>query len=192
MERRFPLRDYEILYIVRPELDDDQLNQAVERVNALIANVGGEHVKTDVWGKRRLAYEVDRLREGYYVLTDFKVEPERVPEMESTLKISDTVFRHLIVRKPAKAAAAAPAAAPPAAASAPAAPDAPDAPAAPEAPAAPATATATPPATATEEEGSVDARDAEGVAADAAVDEAQEAEAEVGVEPDPGEPQEES
>lgn len=192
MERRFPLRDYEILYIVRPELDDDQLNQAVERVNALIANVGGEHVKTDVWGKRRLAYEVDRLREGYYVLTDFKVEPERVPEMESTLKISDTVFRHLIVRKPAKAAAAAPAAAPPAAASAPAAPDAPDAPAAPEAPAAPATATATPPATATEEEGSVDARDAEGVAADAAVEEAQEAEAEVGVEPDPGEPQEES
>jgi len=99
------LRDYEILYIVRPELDDDQLNQAVERVNALIANVGGEHVKTDVWGKRRLAYEVDRLREGYYVLTDFKVDAERVPEMESTLKISDTVFRHLIVRKPAKAAA---------------------------------------------------------------------------------------
>lgn len=194
MERRFPLRDYEILYIVRPELDDDQLNQAVERVNALIANVGGEHVKTDVWGKRRLAYEVDRLREGYYVLTDFKVEPERVPEMESTLKISDTVFRHLIVRKPAKAAAAAPAAAPPAAASAPAAPEAPEAPEAPAtATATPtATATETPPATATEEEGSVDARDAEGVAADAAVDEAQEAEAEVGVEPDPGEPQEES
>src|SRR5947209_15673925 len=107
MERRFLLRDYEILYIVRPELDDDQLNQAVERVNSLIANVGGEHVKTDVWGKRRLAYEVDRLREGYYVLTDFKVEPERVPEMESTLKISDTVFRHLIVRKPAKAPAVA-------------------------------------------------------------------------------------
>ena len=104
-----PLRDYEILYIVRPDLEEDEVNQAVERVNALIANVGGTPSKTDVWGKRRLAYEVDHLREGYYVLTDFQVEPERVPELESTLKISDTVFRHLIVRKPAKAAAAAPA-----------------------------------------------------------------------------------
>ena len=101
------MRDYEILYIVRPELDDEQLNQAVERVNSLIGNLGGSHQKTDVWGKRRLAYEVGRLREGYYVLTDFQIEPERVPEMESTLKISDTVFRHLIVRKPEKAAAAA-------------------------------------------------------------------------------------
>ena len=102
------MRDYEILYIVRPELDDEQLNQAVESVNSLIGNLGGAHQKTDVWGKRRLAYEVSRLREGYYVLTDFQIEPERVPEMESTLKISDTVFRHLIVRKPEKAAAAAP------------------------------------------------------------------------------------
>jgi small subunit ribosomal protein S6 len=177
------LRDYEILYIVRPELDDDQLGQAVERVNALIANVGGEHVKTDVWGKRRLAYEVDRLREGYYVLTDFKVDPERVPEMESTLKISDTVFRHLIVRKPAKAAAeAAPAAAAPAAAPAetPA-----ETPAEAPAPAAPA-------AEAADGEAPVDARDAEEVEADAAADEAEEAEAEVGVEPNLGELEEES
>jgi small subunit ribosomal protein S6 len=184
------LRDYEILYIVRPELDDDQLNQAVERVNALIANVGGEHVKTDVWGKRRLAYEVDRLREGYYVLTDFKVDPERVPEMESTLKISDTVFRHLIVRKPAKAATAtATAAAPAAAAPAPA-------PAAPPAEPAPAEATAEAPAAptepATDGEASLDVRDAEEVKADAAADEAEEAEAEVGVEPNLGELEEES
>ena len=99
------MRDYEILYIVRPDLDEDQVNQAVERVNALIANVGGAAARTDVWGKRRLAYEVDHLREGYYVLTDFQIEPERVPELESTLRISDTVFRHLIVRKPAQAAA---------------------------------------------------------------------------------------
>jgi small subunit ribosomal protein S6 len=106
------LRDYEILYIVRPELDEEQLNVAVERVNSLIGNLGGTSQKTDIWGKRRLAYEVGRLREGYYVLTDFQIEPERVPEMESTLKISDTVFRHLIVRKPEKTAANGPAAPP--------------------------------------------------------------------------------
>jgi len=94
------LRDYEILYIVRPELDDEQLQQAVASVDRLIDNLGGARLKTDVWGRRRLAYEVKHLREGQYVLTDFQIEPARVPEMEATLKISDAVFRHLIVRKP--------------------------------------------------------------------------------------------
>jgi len=94
------LRDYEILYIVRPELDEEQLQQAIASVDALIESLGGTRQKTDVWGRRRLAYEVRHLREGQYVLTDFQVDPARVPEMEITLKISDTVFRHLIVRKP--------------------------------------------------------------------------------------------
>jgi len=94
------LRDYEILYIVRPELDDEQLQVAVASVDKLIENLGGAVRKTDVWGRRRLAYEVRHLREGQYVLTDFQVDPARVPEMEATLKISDTVFRHLVVRKP--------------------------------------------------------------------------------------------
>ena len=94
------LRDYEILYIVRPELDEEHVNEAVASVTRLIENLGGHSQKTDIWGRRRLAYEVRHLREGHYVLTDFQVEPARVPEMETTLKISDTVFRHLIVRKP--------------------------------------------------------------------------------------------
>jgi small subunit ribosomal protein S6 len=94
------LRDYEILYIVRPDLDEEHLNEAVASVTRLIENLDGKPQKTDVWGRRRLAYEVRHLREGHYVLTDFQIEPARVPEMEATLKISDTVFRHLIVRKP--------------------------------------------------------------------------------------------
>lgn len=94
------LRDYEILYIVRPELDDEHLQQAIGAVDKLIESLGGVHQKTDVWGRRRLAYEVSHLREGQYVLTDFQIDPERVPEMEASLKISDTVFRHLVVRKP--------------------------------------------------------------------------------------------
>ena len=94
------LRDYEILYIVRPDLDDEQLNEAIRSVDTLIGNLGGSVKKTDIWGRRRLAYEVRRLREGQYVLTDFSLDPTRVPEMEATLKISDTVFRHLITRKP--------------------------------------------------------------------------------------------
>lgn len=97
------LRDYEILFIVRPDLDEEQLGGAVKSVENLIANLGGEHQKTDVWGRRRLAYEVSHLREGQYVLTDFRLDPARVPEMEATLRISETVFRHLVVRKPEKA-----------------------------------------------------------------------------------------
>ena len=103
------MRDYEILYIVRPELDEEQLNEAVQKVNALIENLGGRPQRTNVWGRRRLAYEVDRLSEGYYVLTDVAIEPARGPAMESTLKISDTVFRHLVVRKPEKGSAQPPA-----------------------------------------------------------------------------------
>lgn len=94
------LRDYEILYIVRPELDEEQLQAAIATVNRLIESLGGATQKTDVWGRRRLAYEVRHLREGQYVLTDFQIDPARVPELEGTLKISDTVFRHLVVRKP--------------------------------------------------------------------------------------------
>ena len=99
------LRDYEILYVVRPELDEEQLQRAIATVDKLIENLGGVKQKTDVWGRRRLAYEVRHLREGQYVLTDFQIDPARVPEMEATLKISDTVFRHLMVRKPEPRAA---------------------------------------------------------------------------------------
>jgi small subunit ribosomal protein S6 len=103
MERRFQLqlqRDYEILYIVRPDIEETDLGEVTKRIETLIESLDGSIQRTNVWGKRRLAYEVDHLREGHYVLTDFQIEPARVPEMETSLKISDTVFRHLIVRKP--------------------------------------------------------------------------------------------
>ncbi len=94
------MRDYEILYIVRPDLDENEVGEAAKKVDNLIESVGGSVQRTNIWGKRRLAYEVSHLREGHYVLTDFQIEASRVPEMEATLRISDQVFRHLIVRKP--------------------------------------------------------------------------------------------
>ncbi|MGH7904339.1 MAG: 30S ribosomal protein S6 [Candidatus Dormibacteraceae bacterium] len=100
------MRDYEILYVVRPEMTEEDLGAAVQMVTSLIENLGGAHQRTNVWGKRRLAYEIAHLREGYYVLTDFQLEQERVPELEATLKISDTVFRHQVLRKPRPSARA--------------------------------------------------------------------------------------
>jgi small subunit ribosomal protein S6 len=97
-----PLREYEVLYIVRPDLDDDKVQDAVKRVNTLIDRSGGSSDQTNLWGKRKLAYEVKHQKEGIYVLQDFKIAPDRVPELEAALKITEEVLRHLIVRKPEK------------------------------------------------------------------------------------------
>jgi len=98
------LREYEVLYIVRADLEDDKVQDAVKRVNTLIERSGGQIERTNLWGKRKLAYEVKHQKEGSYVLQDFQLDADRVPELEAALKITDEVLRHLIVRKPEKAA----------------------------------------------------------------------------------------
>jgi small subunit ribosomal protein S6 len=108
------LRDYEVLYIVRADLEDDKVQDAVKRVNTLIERSGGAVERTNLWGKRKLAYEVKHQKEGSYVLQDFQLEPDRVPELEAGLKITEEVLRHLIVRKPEKAAPVTAVAPPPA------------------------------------------------------------------------------
>lgn len=90
-------RDYELMYIVRPELDDDALRAAVTRVRGMIEAQNGEVVKTTLWGKRRLAYEVNHLRDGQYVLVVLHLDGDRVAPLERALRIDETVFRHLIV-----------------------------------------------------------------------------------------------
>ena len=90
---------YELMYIVKPDLDDEAVQQEIEKVNQLIQTNGGEVRKVTPWGKRRLAYSVGNRREGHYVVAEFNLEPTKVQEMERVLKISDTVFRHLLVRQ---------------------------------------------------------------------------------------------
>jgi small subunit ribosomal protein S6 len=98
------LRDYEVLYIVRADLEDDKVQDIVKRVNTIIEKAGGTAERTNVWGKRKLAYEVKHQKEGSYVLQDFQIGPDRVPELEAALKITEEVLRHLVVRKPEKPA----------------------------------------------------------------------------------------
>jgi len=90
------VRDYELMYIVRPELDDDAVRSAVQSVRTILESNEGEVVKTTLWGKRRLAYEVDRLREGHYVLVAVRLDGDRVAAVERALRIHDNVFRHLL------------------------------------------------------------------------------------------------
>ncbi|MDO4541376.1 MAG: 30S ribosomal protein S6 [Bacillota bacterium] len=93
------MRNYEAMYVLRPDMDEEQVNAAVEKFSGIIAANGGEVTKVDHWGKRRLAYEVKKLREGYYVLCYFKGGAELPKELERNFKISDEVIRFLVVRE---------------------------------------------------------------------------------------------
>ena len=99
MERRPILAAYELMFIVKPELDEEQVNAATDRVHQLVVANGGTVTKTAAWGRRRLAYKVGQYNEGYYIVSNFTVEPAKISELERVLKISDTVFRHLLVRR---------------------------------------------------------------------------------------------
>ena len=90
---------YELMYIVKPELDDQAVQQEIERVGQLIQTNGGQLKKVTPWGKRRLAYTVKDNREGHYVVAEFDLDQAKVQEVDRVLKISDTVFRHLLVRQ---------------------------------------------------------------------------------------------
>jgi small subunit ribosomal protein S6 len=98
------LRDYEVLYIVRADLDDDKVQDIIKRVNTLIEKAGGSVERTNIWGKRKLAYEVKHQKEGAYVLQDFQIGPDGIPQLEGALKITEEVLRHLVVRKPERVA----------------------------------------------------------------------------------------
>jgi small subunit ribosomal protein S6 len=92
------LYDYELVFIVSPELADEALESRVESVSQFIT--GRDGVISDVvkWGKRKLAYPIQHNLEGNYVLTRFKISPARCKELEANLKISEEILRHLLVR----------------------------------------------------------------------------------------------
>lgn len=92
------MRAYELMYIINPNLTEEAINGVVEKFENLIKNNGGEITAMDRWGKRKLAYEINKMREGYYVLCNFKAEAPVAAEVERVLKITDEVVRHLIVR----------------------------------------------------------------------------------------------
>jgi small subunit ribosomal protein S6 len=100
------VREYELMYVVRPDLDEDGLRGAVESVQGLVEGQGGEVITTTPWGKRRLAYEIAGLRDGHYVIVEFRGDGARIRDLERALRISDHVIRHMItvaVPKPAEA-----------------------------------------------------------------------------------------
>jgi small subunit ribosomal protein S6 len=93
------LREYELVVVLDPDIPEEDLPGAVERVSTAITTRGGEIDEVQPWGRRRLAYPIRRQVEGTYVLTNLRLEPARTRELESTLMISEDVLRHLLVRR---------------------------------------------------------------------------------------------
>ena len=92
------MRKYETMYIIRPDLTEEKYPQVVEKYAALIQNNGGEIVKTDIWGRRRLAYEINKKSDGIYVVIDLNCKIETVKELDRQLSLNEAVLRTKVVR----------------------------------------------------------------------------------------------
>ncbi len=92
------MRQYEIMIIVDPEVDDRQVATSLERFLAVITNDKGTIDGVDVWGRRRLAYEIKKRAEGVYVVVNFTAEPATAQELDRQLGLSEQILRTKLVR----------------------------------------------------------------------------------------------
>lgn len=93
------MRHYETLFIINPDLSEEDTAAVVEKFSAILTDRGSVMVKVDLWGRRRLAYQVKKFNKGYYVLFEYGATPEAVAEMERLFKIDESVIRYLTVKK---------------------------------------------------------------------------------------------
>ena len=90
------MRDYELLFVLDPSLDEEQKAALIETVKSIIT-AGGEAGEADVWGERKLAYSINKKSTGYYVVMPFKADAELPKELDRRLRINENVMRHIIV-----------------------------------------------------------------------------------------------
>lgn len=92
------MRKYETIFILHPSLDEEAVKANVEKIKGVIEDGGGSIDNVDLWGKRKLAYEIAKVNEGYYTLINFSAEPELPKELDRIFRITDSVIRHIIVK----------------------------------------------------------------------------------------------
>ena len=90
------MRRYELMLLFRPDLEDDKLQSAVEKVTRAIVNAGGTLTKVSPWGKRRMAYDIQHFREASYFLLHFDIAPSAIRDLERGMMISEEILRHLV------------------------------------------------------------------------------------------------
>jgi small subunit ribosomal protein S6 len=92
------MRRYETIFIASPTLTDEQAEELVRQFEGIIAEQGGELLKTEKWGRKKLAYEVQKFSEGYYTLFDLNAGPTLIAELERRFRNHDSVIKYLSVR----------------------------------------------------------------------------------------------
>ncbi|HBN09499.1 MAG TPA: 30S ribosomal protein S6 [Cyanobacteria bacterium UBA8530] len=92
------MRNYETMYIIKPQLEEEAIDAVVKKFDDHIVKNGGVVEKIEKKGKKRLAYEVKDHRDGFYVLMNFQLDPGQITELDRAFKLSDEVIRHIVVR----------------------------------------------------------------------------------------------
>ena len=92
------MNNYEAVLIFKPDMSDQDRTELFDRFKAVIEE-NGEVTNVDDWGKRRLAYEINYIREGYYYIVEFKSLPDHIKEFERRLRLSDFIIRYMVIRK---------------------------------------------------------------------------------------------
>ncbi|HSK67132.1 MAG TPA: 30S ribosomal protein S6 [Anaerolineales bacterium] len=90
------MRNYELVCIVQPELDETAFKAVVDRVSTWVTEAGGSVDKVDIWGRRRMAYQIRKQREGQYVLMNVTLDPKATSELERNIRYLETVLRHML------------------------------------------------------------------------------------------------
>lgn len=92
------MRRYETIYILRPNLNEEEINTIVESTNTILGSDGGQTISLDQWGLRKLAYLINKETQGYYIYCDYATEPVNVAEMERKFRIDDSVMKYMTVK----------------------------------------------------------------------------------------------
>jgi small subunit ribosomal protein S6 len=96
-ERRSEMRNYEIVFIVHPELEENSFNDTVTRVKGWITENDGSITKEEIWGRKRMAYAIRKQHEGQYVLLNAQMAPAFVTELERNFRITEPIMRYLVI-----------------------------------------------------------------------------------------------
>jgi small subunit ribosomal protein S6 len=98
-EEEVNVHEYELTVVINPDIPEEEVPAAIDRVTSAVTSRGGEVVELRPWGRRRLAYSISRHTEGNYLVTQIKLDPSKARELESGFAISDDILRHLLIRK---------------------------------------------------------------------------------------------
>lgn len=93
------MRNYETIFVMNPSLDEEAVKALIEKFKGVIENGGGTVENVDFWGKRRLAYEIKKVNEGFYTLFNFTADTELPKELDRVFRITDGIIRHIIVKQ---------------------------------------------------------------------------------------------